>query len=70
MFKGVDSAIITSSGQVRSGDQDYSCSMLLYHVIRSASQPAFPFHFGTTLHSHDRLAHVLFGSLEIRLQIL
>ena len=21
------------AGQVRSGDQDYSCSMLLYHVI-------------------------------------
>ena len=37
---------------------------------RSASLPAFPFHFGTSLHSHDRLAHVLFGSLEIGLQIL
>ena len=38
--------------------------------IRSASLPAFPFHFGTSLHSHDRLAHVLFGSLEIGLQML
>ena len=32
--------IISRTGQVRSGDQDHSCSMLLYHVISTTCSHA------------------------------
>ena len=33
-------SIYILAGQVRSGDQDYSCSMLLYHVISTTCSNA------------------------------
>ena len=41
-----------------------------YKQSRSAGLPAFPLHFGTSLHSHDRLAYVPFNVMSNRLQIL
>ena len=46
-------------------------TVLYFYVFALISWlTCIPLHFGTSLHSHDRLAHVLFGSLSNRLQIL